>query len=428
MKAIATGLCLVLATSCGGAHAASTANSTSRATNENTTRPGRSPTAQEQSTIDTLSHQAEQLRGLHLLRPVPAIIQSEEQIRAFVESKIDEETDEIRESVLVYEALNMLPHGTDIRALLGSVLGEQIAGYYDDERGEMVIRESVAQSLGGTGVSEARMTLVHEYVHALQDQHLHLGTLHARTMGNDESNAFASLVEGDATLTMLGVAAPLNTLIRVPNFGNLVRASMASNTATQSALHAAPAVVREPLLSHYIDGMLFNAALYRENGFASINAAFEHLPQTTEQVLHPEKYLAHELGVALSESDFPLTGYPSTSSLVLGELEGAVFLGRGGTPVQTEAANRAAAGWGGDIAIRYDAPTSIPQWGAVWYVVFDSENDAIELQQLPVETGWGQFRQGRVVARYRNLIPSAESEVQAHVRRLSGVHDALASR
>ena len=41
----------------------------------------------------------------------------------------------------------------------------------------LVVRDDVMRSLARNSVDEARVVLVHELVHALQDQHLQLGTL-----------------------------------------------------------------------------------------------------------------------------------------------------------------------------------------------------------------------------------------------------------
>src|SRR5439155_3817699 len=51
--------------------------------------------------------------------------------------------------------------------------------------------------------------LIHEMVHALQDQHFDLGKLKARlhvaNHGSDAERALAALIEGDATYTMIEV-------------------------------------------------------------------------------------------------------------------------------------------------------------------------------------------------------------------------------
>ena len=41
-------------------------------------------------------------------------------------------------------------------------------------------------------------------------------------------------------------------------------------------------------------GRKFVEALYQRGGWAAVNKAYEDLPASTEQILHPEKYLAGE--------------------------------------------------------------------------------------------------------------------------------------
>ena len=65
--------------------------------------------------------------------------------------------------------LGLLPEGSDLRELAGTVFGEEVAGFYDDETKQMTL---VAGFGEGT---EGEITLAHELTHALEDQHFDLG-------------------------------------------------------------------------------------------------------------------------------------------------------------------------------------------------------------------------------------------------------------
>ena len=89
----------------------------------------------------------------------------------------------------------------DNQAGVAAVLGEQVIGYYDPEPGRLVVRDSIMVALAGEPSSEqtqeASLVLVHELVHALQDQRLGLGDSYEQARTADADNAFRAVVEGD---------------------------------------------------------------------------------------------------------------------------------------------------------------------------------------------------------------------------------------
>ena len=58
------------------------------------------------------------------------------------------------------------------------------------------------------GEAEEVARVVHELVHALQDQHLGLSQAMEQERTTDAENAFGALVEGDATLAYQRVVSP----------------------------------------------------------------------------------------------------------------------------------------------------------------------------------------------------------------------------
>ncbi|HEX2679014.1 MAG TPA: hypothetical protein VHM19_20330, partial [Polyangiales bacterium] len=140
---------------------------------------GRAPTAAEARVISELMGAAERVRGLRFEHDVPVVVEDRERITAYVESEIEE--DELERERTVYIALGLLSPDLDVRALLLRVMGEQIVGYYDPESGRLVVRDDVMEAFARAGgddersdLVEARTVLVHELVHALQDQNLNL--------------------------------------------------------------------------------------------------------------------------------------------------------------------------------------------------------------------------------------------------------------
>jgi hypothetical protein len=257
----------------------------------------RLPTAQERAIIRGLMDDAAAVRSLPFLQEVPAEIQDEARIRAFVEADIDPV--ELREARDLYTSLGLLPSDVDLEALLLEVLGEQIVGYYDPKGQRLVVRDDVMRSLARSSVDEARVVLVHELVHALQDQHLRLGVLNELERDSDAENAYHALVEGDATLAMVAyVLSSQGTQLRdITDDPQLLQRFFESGAPTSGAdaLDRAPAILRVTLMAPYTRGALFCGDRHRLGGWRSVDGAHALLPISTEQVLHPEKYQAGEL-------------------------------------------------------------------------------------------------------------------------------------
>jgi len=358
-------------------------------------------TASERRAIDQLMHDAERVRELRFLRPVTAIVQDATAIEAYVESQI--EPKHVADAIALYGALGLLDPALDLRALWLRLMSEQVVGYYDIDQGRLVVRDDVMrgfesvssrvkkrsfqspkrQSQASVDLEEARVVLIHELVHALQDQHLGLAKTMKEDRDTDGENALRALVEGDATLAMISYVfdkegVPLTSLTRDPA---RVRGLSGAVTAPMQGteLANAPAIVRVSLMSAYVDGLSFAAALHGSGGFARVNRAYAELPVSSEQVLHPERFARHEPAQRVS--------LPQAASMLgaqhalvledtLGELEMSVYFAQAANEA---VGRRAADGWNGDrIYVYRDAHKAL---GAVWITTWDDERQAVEAER-----------------------------------------------
>ncbi|HKP61224.1 MAG TPA: hypothetical protein VJV78_31055 [Polyangiales bacterium] len=391
----------------------------------------RSPSPREARVIEELMGSAERVRGLQFKQSVPVLVEDRDRITSYVETQIeDEELDRAR---VVYAALGLLAPDLDVRALLLRLMGEQVVGYYDAEAKHLVVRDDVmlafargddANAEEGSDLSEARIVLVHELVHALQDQHLHLFEHIKAERDTDADNAFHALVEGDATLAMIGYALerehiPLERLTsnpaQVKSFSDVVRRSPLAGTE----LEQAPAIVRVPLLSAYVDGLAFCAALHGTGGFAAIDRAHGQPPVSSEQVLHPERFVHADMPEALALPELPelaAAGYELVREDTLGELEIGVYFGQG---LREADAKRAADGWDGDRLRVYRSQHLPP--AVVWLSAWDSERDAQEAEnaaaRVAAQTGtpaadrWQVVRNGKRLLILRELSPELRARI-----------------
>jgi hypothetical protein len=142
-------------------------------------------------------------------------------------------------------------------------------------------------------------------------------------------------------------------------------------------LDKAPRALRETLLFPYQEGMTWARVVHQYGGWSNVSKAFTDLPQSTEQILHPEKYFVHEAPVKVSLPDIRLSlgrGWRRIESDVNGEWSLYLILDQ--FLKSSPDSKRAAAGWGGDRYAVYEN-----QRGQVVYVsasAWDTEKDARE--------------------------------------------------
>jgi hypothetical protein len=159
----------------------------------------------------------------------------------------------------------------------------------------------------------------------------------------------------------------------------------------------APPVLRDQLILPYLSGRTFTHAVWKKGGWEAVRGAWDRPPTTTEQILHPEKFMAGEAARATTAPALSLPGgFKVLAEGVLGELLTRTLLGEG--------SDVAAAGWGGDQFKAWDvAGSTVLAWRTVW----DSDGDRREFlaaalaafgarDAAPVKRGgFTMFAQGR---------------------------------
>ncbi len=237
----------------------------------------------EEEIRKTVERQVEEIRGLQFTAPVKYEVLPREDLEKVIAGKIDEHysAEELHAVGQGFIALGLLPDGFDLRASYVKLLGEQIAAFYDQFADKLFTFEQ-------TPLRKAmnRMILAHELTHALQDQHFALEKLPLLSKDNDDLvMATAALIEGDATMVMTDYMTRIaDTTTPV----ELIGAALSQNT---EALAAAPRFLREGLTFPYIQGQLFVSALMRRGGYRAVDAAYALPPQSTSQIMNPDRYL-----------------------------------------------------------------------------------------------------------------------------------------
>jgi hypothetical protein len=282
----------------------------------------------------------------------------------------------------VWEALFVVGEGTDVQAELQNTVGSSTAGFYapGDDRIRIVTDTPARPTIDNA-------TLVHELVHALQDQNGTLGDRLGNTSTQDADLAVDGLVEGEA---------------------NYVEHRYAERCGAEWDCVATPADggpggdppnlgILLTLLQPYSDGPVYVDWLRERGGWDAVDAAFDDPPDSSEQVIH----LTDEDPVPVPYADrarggwerFPDQGVDGADTV--GEASMYVMfwyqartadadtirpgsLARTDGPLDTYNYDAPpSAGWGNDRLYPYrNASGEETRYGYVWVTEWDSDRDA----------------------------------------------------
>ena len=317
------------------------------------------------TTVAVLKETSE-IRELPIIRPVKSGAQTRSEIERMVVRNLDEQTtpSEMHATESALKLLGLVPADFHYREFVIKLLTEQVAGYYDTKTQQFYLADWIE-------LEGQKPVMAHELTHALQDQHFNLHRFEDWPKGDSDAElAVHALIEGDATLAMTLYMArnPLVALAFVRSLG------ATSNSSEQ--FKQAPRALRESLVFPYEQGSEWATRLYRRGGWAMVSDAFKELPQSSEQIMHPEKYFAHEAPVKVSLPDLRSLGanWKRIDYDVNGEWSYYLILDQ--FLANTAESRRAAAGWAGDRYALYE-----DRQGKVLMVqltAWDTQDDARE--------------------------------------------------
>jgi hypothetical protein len=302
-------------------------------------------------------------RGLPFRRPVEVTLLDDDAFRKRLLGEEMKQSKEDAEKLLttqrVLQGLGLLDKDVDLSKAVRSLYGAAVAGFYDTETDDLVVRgEHLSPSI--------RTTLVHELTHALQDQHFDIDRKDFDDRDDEAADGLQGIVEGDA--------------VRIERLYQDTLSDAERKQAEQEELVAGagidpdlPPVLLQLVAFPYLVGPEFTTDVVRRAGQARLDQAFADPPTTTEALLHPDRFVSGA-GVAPLPVDDP---HPAGKAKaidqgVLGELGLLLVLNASGV------SGRAAAdGWGGD---RYVAWRDGDDTCVRVTVAMDSPADTTELR------------------------------------------------
>ena len=318
-----------------------------------------------------INEQVRAIRGLQEKTAVEPTIVSPDEMTQVLKDSFSEDypPEQVAADEQLYHGLGLLPKDDKLADLYIDLLSSQVAGLYDPIKKKLY----VVSKEGGIGAVE-KVYYSHEYDHVLQDQNFDLQKMqNGLDDKTDEALARQSLVEGDAYLTM---SYWLQQNLTPEEIGEVIQAS--NDPTAQQALNRIPPIVQAQITFSAIQGTQFVTSVQLGGGWEAVNSGFADPPQSTEQILHPEKYASREAPIAV---DLPAdlakrmgSGWSTVMSDTMGEHQTAIWLGSGTVAAATDAS----AGWGGDRITYLSGPSG--SWAIAWHTVWDTKADAAEFE------------------------------------------------
>lgn len=286
----------------------------------------------------------EKTRGLSAETSLAPVYQTEAELREYMIDQLKDVTDdELEDELGLYTILGFTPKDFDLRQFYVDMYTEQIAGFYDPEENRMHLIED-------DSAYNNAVTLAHEYTHYLQYNHPDFKEIlnHDDDFCDENGETCVildALIEGDATLT--------ESLTDVDSVIGSYKDNAGSSAAESSVFDNAPKFFQDSLLFPYMYGYDFAAYHYMKGGFDQVNDLYINLPQSVEQIMHPEKYLI-DLPVNVTLEPFRSmiidADFDVVQEDVLNESDIKMILSSGYDPewqLSERQASAGADGWGG---------------------------------------------------------------------------------
>ena len=214
--------------------------------------------------------------------------------------------------------------------------------FYDPDSQHVIVR--------GTDMTVAlKVTLVHEFVHVLQDQHFGVGRERTNQFKtSQEQSSFRALVEGDAVRIENEFIMSLSDADRQ---AYQTTHSKEVDNAT-AGLSNVPIALQALQSAPYLLGPPFDELLIATGQQAELDAAFKDPPSTDEHLLDPPRFEAKEKAIEVSEPKLP-DGVSDKDVVDSGDFGALGLFLVLGERIDPSVALTASDGWGGDAYVAY---------------------------------------------------------------------------
>ncbi|MFH1676096.1 MAG: hypothetical protein ABIC40_03640, partial [bacterium] len=335
-----------------------------------------------------------ELRGLPFLNELPVNLVSSEKITEVIRLELDEEIPEDLNRTFsdLYVMMGLMKHGRDLRSAYEKMIGEQAAGLYDPQNKEFYVVDIdtgkmvddmlsdfgplgglVQGFLGGMDFDMTDMVIVHELTHALDDQHFDFNATLEKLRDSDSDDktlAYQSLLEGNATrVTNDYMAKILGVDYSMMSGFTDMYSSMAEGMMDYDPM------LEKLMIAPYMKGEQFVRYVYKNKGQDGLDNAFIDIPESMEQVLHPDLYYPNRDNPSkVGEPDLStvLKDWSKEGVDTMGEFIIKVMFEL--LTMKTPYAEDIARGWDGDRVTLWRSPKG--DLAFCWVSVWDTNKDA----------------------------------------------------
>ncbi|MGD2059139.1 MAG: hypothetical protein PVI04_10455, partial [Anaerolineales bacterium] len=234
----------------------------------------------------------------------------------------------------------------------------------------------------------------HEFDHALVDQHYPLdgyGNYPVCLTNEDQCKAIDALIEGDASLLM---DQWWDQYASIQDYQDILRYNPPWYTLPEQF---PPPYASMDALFPYYQGRAFVEYLYDRGNWAEVNKAYQDPPESTEQILHPQKYLAGERPITVRTAELSAVlgeGWRELATDTLGEWGTYLMLGYSAdleSQIDIITAETVTAGWGGDsYQVYYNDELDQTVMSARW--IWDTNSDATQFNNAFLDYMDARFR------------------------------------
>ncbi len=313
---------------------------------------------QDGLTIQELKRRVEALGKLNYKTDIPVKYLGKNLLRKYIGARVEKEypAEWAEKEEMFIRLMGFSDQSINIKNLHKKILTANACAQYNEKTKELIALKQY-QAIDMMNA----MIMVHELRHAALDAHFDLPALLGKYSDYDDRGlAILSAIEGDAAFTALlfnGFNPELMT--STYNSDPLLSFSPLGNS---TQLYKTADIVKHRFTMPYIDGLRFVIAVFTKKKWKGLNNILASPPDSSEQILHPGKYIKREKPVPMTVQYRP-EGYELYHSGVIGEYYLNVLL----MPKPANKYMDFAYGWGGDTFNIYrNSSSHFLAWKSAW--------------------------------------------------------------
>lgn len=321
-----------------------------------------------QAKLDEVQLNVNSIRSIEPLSEIDTEFIESDDLRTLADTffKRSQLRDQLFETEELLKALGMLDDDDDLESIMNGIVLQQVSALFDDQSGLLYV-VSDAPELGP--IEEISYASV--YMAGLQQQLYNVSDSRSQAIESgsfDEFRAVGAFITGDVVQIQQGY---------MQLYMDDAQKSELSKPVPDNLISQAPPAIRSIVLFPVGEGGNFVSKVFSElGGWPGVDTVYGRLPVSTEQVIHPQKYLINERHTNPEIPDLVGAlgqGWEVVSQNTMGEFLIRTYLEKN---LDLSSAAKAAAGWAGDSYVLLLGPEG--QSVLVLRVDWDSDKDQFE--------------------------------------------------